>query len=73
MTRGVTRLVEENNEEALKVFIDADITKIRKSIHNARAKERPPYLTITLQALQDAFNDLDVTTKLQKHFVLGLM
>jgi len=53
----------------LEVLNEEDRVQIRKSIHTARAKERPP-LPKTLQELHAILNEYELKTKLYEPFIL---
>ena len=57
----------EITADALSVLTEADMTQVRKAIHSARAKERPP-LPKTLDDLHIILHEYDVKTKVGERF-----
>lgn len=60
---------KEIDKDALEVLTEADLVQIRKAIHSARAKVRPP-LPSTLEELHESLREYELKTKLDEPFLL---
>lgn len=60
---------KEIDKDALEVLTERDLAQIRKSIHSARAKVRPP-LPSTLEELHETLRQYELKTKLDEVFLL---